>query len=573
MTQKTQRFTTASTWSSLRNTMNIITGTGLSSYTLLFIDPAENYPKGSHISVNNRDILIGRAENCQIKYDQQFPMVSREHCTIKCINGKEILMHNPAASNPTLVNGVEITFDHVLRNGDEMQFSFNGPKLRYNKIEPQLAKAGITGRLNVAIKQATKPLKILIILLSFVTLGLISFAVVNGISYFRMKAENEKTIAILETLNEEKGQLEADLEVLTTSGNTTSNEIRSLRNKIRDYDNRIAELRSNLIGKNGGNDTEPSPGKIVESPKVEPINKGSEEFIEEEPEAAVEVAPKIPEEDIYFIIATSITITKPTGESKEFKSQDLVKAKIIDYNQNGLWSGVGFLTKDKKVVTGRHVIQPWRFLGESSTLMKWLSAVDGDGKKISVRFQANKISDSGSQIDFSSEDVTMNSNNDIAESLTLKTDQFGGVKFSSKNISVKKAKDPMTDIAVIESTESGSLKFKSPGETPEDIKVYAVGVNYYREVPKKTKSAFGTKPESVKTFTASYTGITFALDDVKIKGKLNSSKCVPVDKSFTFDFGKTGGPVFISQNGEAIPVGIVPHSSLGRNCFIPYNNK
>lgn len=563
MNQETQRFSSIKDdgWSSFRNTMNIITGSNLSSYTLLFLDPAMEHSRGSHISVDNRNLSFGRSEDCDIQYDQQFTMISREHCNIICEHGNVYLKHNPNASNPTLVNGVEATFVHELRNGDEIQLAYNGPKFRFNKAASGVKGMGITQRLSFAMAQAKRPLKMIIaglIVLSIVLFGVIG---VVGYKFVTSAMEKKELDANLAKMVAEKDELEKKLDSLALTGTATKSELAELRQRINNYSDRIKRTKQDK-----------TISKSVEENKVTTMN--SDENKNLDPETPVEeiVIPlenfTFPEGDIYMIKAISLTVNK-NGKVGNFDIDNLVKRKVLNVKQEAMWSGAGILTKNKNLVTARHVIQPWRY-ENSGNLLKWLSAIDGAGYKLTVNFEAKPISGSGPEWTFVSDDVKLDDSGDKTEGLQLKNTSFAGVDFGKTNLTVKKAKDAMSDLAMIPAPASGETSFINAEGLEAETRIVCFGLAYVVSAPGKKQ---GLMAKADKNFVARYEGLKVEKEEMKSKEKFTLKKCVALDKTTRFDFGKSGGPVFAIIAGSPKLIGVVGYFGISRNCFIPFNGQ
>lgn len=128
---KTQSFNSASSnlGATIKQSMSMIMGNDVSNFTLVFLDPTVNNAANSSQMFVVPNITIGRAGSCHVRYGTQYSSVSRQHASITGNNNQYYLNHNPAATNPTLVNGSPIAGPHLLQNGDTIQFSQNGPRL------------------------------------------------------------------------------------------------------------------------------------------------------------------------------------------------------------------------------------------------------------------------------------------------------------------------------------------------------------------------------------------------------------------------------------------------------------
>lgn len=116
---------------------------------------------------------------------------------------------------------------------------------------------------------------------------------------------------------------------------------------------------------------------------------------------------------VFFIKAVGFDITYPDGKRQQVKcgsSQGEIPS----------WTGTGFLLADGRFVTARHVVEAWSFPaggGELDEGMVALNIVANNGGKVVAMFVA--ISSNGTQIQFTSDQCTINRRNDKA-SLTDK---------------------------------------------------------------------------------------------------------------------------------------------------------
>ena len=115
-------------------------------------------------------VELGRASSCQIRFDESFETVSRRHAAI-VRDGEHWKLVHLSQSNPTLVNGNPINGSYYLQTGDEIQLSVGGPRLGF--IVPQGRQAltssiGLTERMNLFRKQALRPYKTALTIMSVV---------------------------------------------------------------------------------------------------------------------------------------------------------------------------------------------------------------------------------------------------------------------------------------------------------------------------------------------------------------------------------------------------------------------
>jgi hypothetical protein len=487
MSRTTQRFSSGSTWNSLRNTVNIITGKGSSSFTLLFLDEAIGQPKGSHISVEQMKLTIGRGEDCDIRYPSELSMVSRRQCSLENRSGKIFLIPESEAVNPLLVNGVVVDFEYELRNGDEIQISYDGPKLRCNFTESKLAGVGITGRLNTAIEQATRPLKIMIFSLGGILIAALVFLVISIYSGYQSSKKIENLLANLEELQVSRQLVEDELREFSTRSDASTELINNLRTTSYNYEQRIRKLQNQLNEIAGG-------AKPIKESSSLAINNSAEPFIPNAPFKGSEDI-NLPKEDLYLITARSITLSRAGKEPVKRDSEALINANLLPYKKEVLWTGLGILTANGELVTARSSIQPWRYDPEISTLFKFLSALeaDGEGLNLSVDFEAKPVVGNGQSLRFNLSEVKMRDNIDEKSPISLELNTFGGVSFSTKDLQTPKAREVGSDWAIVKTQISGSKNFANLSTLNKGTSLVFLTADFEETRPsKKTRNLIGT---------------------------------------------------------------------------------
>lgn len=131
-------------------------------------DDSALHRRGEQQKIIVDQAFIGRDDKCQIRIDDQFMTVSREHALIVREGDNWKLLHR-SQTNDTFVNGQQVVGEKVLQNGDEIQLSANGPRLGFIIPQGDQASAksiGMTQRLNLFRQQALKPYKTAVTLIS-----------------------------------------------------------------------------------------------------------------------------------------------------------------------------------------------------------------------------------------------------------------------------------------------------------------------------------------------------------------------------------------------------------------------
>lgn len=275
------------------------------------------------------EIMIGRDPKCQVRFDENFSTVSREHAAIKK-EGENYVLYQLSKTNSTYLNGVQIKDRWYLQNGDEIQLSTNGPKLGFiiPPGEQSMVKSiGLSARLSLFRKQALAPYKkamtVLSILLVLAIAGGTTLGVLQG------KKINQLT-KVLTEYRKKTSQILSNNEEL-------NQEIVRL-DSIRKQDSiRVSKIRSSGGG-GGGIRPTGTAATLIGSVK------GSVCFLYTE------------------------TYIQMDGES------ELVSA----------CSGTAFLLDDGSLVTARHCVEPWLFPTNEDELVVNAMATMGVAEVYSV---------------------------------------------------------------------------------------------------------------------------------------------------------------------------------------------
>lgn len=139
----------------------LFNGSGRQYYILQHKDASRYHQIGESQKVIIDQVELGRSRECQVRFDDSWPTVSRRHAAIeRDANGWKIIPMSQ--TNSTLVNGRSIYSPWYLQNGDEIQLSTDGPRLGF--IVPQgsqslVSSIKLTERLNLFREQALRPYK------------------------------------------------------------------------------------------------------------------------------------------------------------------------------------------------------------------------------------------------------------------------------------------------------------------------------------------------------------------------------------------------------------------------------
>jgi len=259
------------------------------------------------------EVFIGRDPKCQVRIDEQFGTVSREHALI-LRNGENWKLIHRSQTNQTYVNGQSVNGEITLQNGDEIQLSSNGPRLGF--IVPQgeqsLVKSiGLTARLNLFRQQALRPYKTALAVITTALLlaiaGLVAWNIMSGRNY------EKKFAKLMKELNEKRDTTIYQEKLIYRYGG----------------------------GNHSGKLVNLDGGRGIDAPD---INTGA-------PSGELVAF----EDAVYFVRMTDITMTYE-GETASFPFGAAAPC------------ATGFINSDGYFITARHVIEPWAYFYDLTDL-------------------------------------------------------------------------------------------------------------------------------------------------------------------------------------------------------------
>ena len=242
-------------------------------------------------------IELGRDSHCAVRFDDNFPTVSRRHASI-VRDGDNWKLVQLSKTNTTFLNGRPVQNEWYLQNGDEIQLSVNGPKLGF--IIPSGNKAtvgsiGLTRRLSLFRQQAMRPYKNALAALCAL------FIIVCGVGGYFLHKQGKELLANSQTISR----------LIAEAAERDSLEV------IKDS---IAQAKLDSVAKR-------------RSVIVRPI----------QPDTTINRLLTKVKPFVYFVKTTAYI---------EFNG----KTEKIGSSQ-----GTGFLLSDGRFVTARHCVQPWLY--------------------------------------------------------------------------------------------------------------------------------------------------------------------------------------------------------------------
>lgn len=384
---------------------SVFSGQGRKYYILEHKNNSLYHKAGESQEIIVDQIEIGRDPRCQVRFDDNFPTVSRRHAAI-IKDGDGWKLVQLSTTNKTFLNGKPVEREWFLQNGDEIQLSVNGPRLGF--IIPQGNKStvntiGLSRRLSLFRQQALRPYRTAVTIISI----LLVLAIAAGI-FFTIRG-NKKIVEQQEIIE----QQELKLDSVTRELQKISLGFDDLRSRVRHTGTKPHEL---------------TPTKM----KID----------DDDPNAAVKSDVF---DNVFYIQVTSYTLEQ-NGEVETYTYGDEIElSEDMTVKVDG-WIATAFLLDNGKLVTARHCVEGWYYNPSTPWQVLINNLISEEGVKVTTRLTA--VSPSGQRFSFTSRDVMCSRAGDHPFS-------EDGFKFTLAGID---GLDPY-DFAYIPTNLKGGLKF------------------------------------------------------------------------------------------------------------------
>ena len=350
---------------------SVFGGEGRRYFIIEHKDDSATHRRGEQQKMIVDEVFIGRDKKCQVLIDEQFGTVSREHAVIVRDGDRWKLIHR-SSTNDTFVNGQRVIGEQILQNGDEIQLSYNGPRLGF--IIPQgdqsLVKSiGMTARLNLFRQQALRPYKTALTLLS-----ILFCLAVAGLVTGLVLANKETRIAKQQVEDIQKVSEQQEKEITGLRAR-----INSLFHSKRNNDKKIDDVTI---------DDRDIPNDLA---AFEPY--------------------------VYLVKMTSITIDAPKGSFWHYLYDLPITETFVG---DDIPIATGFITSNGYLITARHVIEPWAYkadINDEDNFWTVINGMVGDGLVVDATIVAE--SSSGDHKVFNYSDFSVSRTNDVAKTTTF----------------------------------------------------------------------------------------------------------------------------------------------------------
>lgn len=541
----------------------IMNGSGRTYFILEHKSSSKYHQAGEAQKIIVDQIELGRADSCQVRFDESFETVSRRHAAIQREGENWKLIHL-SQSNPTLVNGRPINGTYYLQSGDEIQLSVGGPRLGF--IVPQGRQAltssiGMTERMNLFRQQALRPYKTALTVLSVVLILAIAGA---GVWIFKQDEVIQSQGELIAAQKEEVNQLKDD------------------------YNTQIVEIKKMEDAVKRGKISEEEGRRQLAAMNAE-VNRLHEKVREAEEELV-----KIQQTETGQTESVS-DVEKPLVVEASFETDDLVIASTdlreyydhiytikidrieIEYagqridpgiQLSDVVCGTGFMLEDGTFITDRQNVQPWVYNIEGQWKEPWrelMAQFVACGAKVIIHYRAYSTKGTGKPLTFVNTDFVVNEVGDADLVVEIERGfRRAWYNYFGVRITEWTAKKYHMKVGVISKTSRSYAYIRNMGVNGE-------GIPY--DVETSTNMSGGTEIHMVgyarKTNEHNLVPQHFN-DKTNVDDTQNGTIIL---QGQVGEAGYYGSPAFYKdENGQYRIIGVMVGSVYGRDRLVPMKN-
>lgn len=388
---------------SFKTGVSFIGGGNVPAYTLEYLTASPKHAVASFETIVVPYVEIGRSSRCAIRFSEEVSTVSRKHAALER-KGNHVYLKNLSETNPTLVNGSPVAKEWKLNNGDELQLSFEGPRMRFNIAHNAAAPMGVTKRIGLVMNQAVRPYRVVVI--SLICLFILG-GVTAGFFIYQLNRETETLADQTHALHQNNQAISDSLSQAILKNEALKAEM------LADKKNMEAQLQSTVAS----------------------FTAKQKQLLQQ-----INTAPKIDPEEM---VANAIAQVKESVFYIGFKN---IKAEmdgevLIDEPLPGDCHCTGFLLNDGKFVTARHCVETYLYEKNELNLLASM------GGTVTYDFYAVS-SDGALSLNFTNHDFTYDRSTDQAI-----TDEYNGQEVTLIQANLYDG----TDWAYVQTNRKGSI--------------------------------------------------------------------------------------------------------------------
>lgn len=543
----------------------IMNGSGRTYFILEHKNSSKYHQAGEAQKIIVDQIELGRADTCQVRFDESFETVSRRHAAIQREGENWKLIHLSQA-NPTMVNGRAINGTYYLQSGDEIQLSVGGPRLGF--IVPQGRQAltssiGMTERMNLFRQQALRPYKTALTVLSVVLILAIAGA---GVWIFKQDEVIQSQGELIAAQTENVNQLKTDLDQAKAEANRIKADVEAGKIAKAKADQLLSEQNSKISGLQ--NQLYASQRELSEL-----INASKSEEPEDKNIGLTDM--KVNDSEI---IADDL-VTASTDLKDYYDHIYTIKIDRIEVEYAGkridpgiqlsdVVCGTGFMLENGTFITDRQNVQPWVYNIEGQWKEPWrhlMAQFVACGAKVIIHYRAYSTKGTGKPLTFVNTDFVVNEDYDLNLVVEIKREfrtawrEYFGVRITEWT-----AKRYHMKVGVISESSRSYAYIRGLGSRGE-------GIPYDAET--SVSMSGGTEIQMVgyarKTNEHNLTPQHFN-DRTNVDDTLNETIIL---QGQVGEAGYYGSPAFYKdENGQFRIVGVMVGSVFGRDRLVPMKN-
>lgn len=345
----------------------MLAGGKSSPFTLEFLTDTARHAANTSQVVVVPYIELGRDRDCGIRFGEDTPTVSRKHASLERKAGRVSIL-NLSATNQTLVNGRPVLREWPLNNGDEIQLSADGPRLRFIGAAGK-APLAFTARMQLFARQALRPYR-------YALLGLAALlvAVSGGAAwlYYRVNADKDHLHRLAHSI---EAQLAAQQQARARGDSVALAERNRLAEKLAVSNRENENFQKSLAAQSKVLRalTRPRPAAVPATRAAVAAPSGADAVV-------------MTRRDAVYALHVLLTVTDRHGKVLELADEGGRPVRVENYL---VGTGTGFVLGDGRFLTARRWVEPWAYPpDEQDVLHLYANFVHHNGGRASVKLVA-----------------------------------------------------------------------------------------------------------------------------------------------------------------------------------------